>query len=40
MAVRAADNATVRLDLDNEPQPDTLLRIVPGRGGPRPHQRR
>ena len=36
----AADNATVRLDLDNEPQPDALLRIVPGRGGPRPHQRR
>ena len=25
--VRGADNATVRLDLDNEPQPDALLRI-------------
>ena len=31
--VRAADNATVRLDLDNEPQPDALLRIVPAAGG-------
>ena len=31
--VRAADNATVRLDLDNEPQPDVLLRIEPGVGG-------
>ena len=29
--VRAADNATVRLDLGNEPQPDALLRIVPPR---------
>ena len=27
--VEAGDNATVRLDLDNEPQPDTFLRIVP-----------
>jgi len=27
------DNATVRLDLDNEPQPDLLLRILPGHGG-------
>src|SRR6266545_2669427 len=25
--VRHGDNATVRLDLDNEPQPDALLRI-------------
>lgn len=25
-----SDNATVRLDLDNEPQPDLLLRIVSG----------
>ena len=32
-SVRAADNATVRLDLDNEPQPDALLRIVPAAGG-------
>ena len=30
---RAADNATVRLDLDNEPQPDVLLRIDPKAGG-------
>lgn len=28
-----ADNATVRLDWDNEPQPDTLLRILPACGG-------
>lgn len=28
--VRGADNATVRLDLDNEPQPDILLRYVNG----------
>lgn len=27
------NNATVRLDLDNEPQPDALLRIEPGHGG-------
>ncbi len=26
--VEASDNATVRLDLDNEPQPDVLLRIT------------
>lgn len=31
--VRLADNATVRLDLDNEPQPDVLLFVDPGRGG-------
>ena len=31
--VSGADNATVRLDLDNEPQPDALLRIEPGAGG-------
>ena len=31
--VRVADNATVRLDLDNEPQPDALLRIEPQSGG-------
>ena len=31
--VRVADNATVRLDLDNEPQPDVLLRIEEGAGG-------
>ena len=31
--VAAADNATVRLDWDNEPQPDVLLYILPDRGG-------
>jgi len=30
---RVADNATVRLDFDNEPQPDVLLRIEPEAGG-------
>ena len=28
--VAVADNTTVRLDLDNEPQPDVMLRIVHG----------
>ena len=31
--VDGGDNATVRLDLDNEPQPDALLRILPECGG-------
>jgi Uma2 family endonuclease len=31
--VEAADNCSVRLDLDNEPQPDSLLRILPECGG-------
>jgi len=31
--VEASDNATVRLDLDNEPQPDALLFIDPALGG-------
>jgi Uma2 family endonuclease len=31
--VLGADNATVRLDEDNEPQPDALLRIAPPHGG-------
>jgi hypothetical protein len=31
--VRAADNATVRLDLDNEPQPDAALYVDPSCGG-------
>lgn len=31
--VDLADNTTVRLDLDNEPQPDALLRIEPEVGG-------
>ncbi|MBI4606816.1 MAG: Uma2 family endonuclease [Planctomycetes bacterium] len=31
--VEGADNATVRLDLVNEPQPDLFLRIEPERGG-------
>ena len=29
----AGDNGTVRLDWDNEPQPDGILRILPERGG-------
>lgn len=28
-----ADNTTIRLDADNEPQPDTLLRLEPDHGG-------
>lgn len=32
-SVDFADNTTVRLDLDNEPQPDALLRIEPEVGG-------
>ena len=31
--VRVADNTTVRLDSNNEPQPDALLRIEPEAGG-------
>lgn len=31
--VHLNDNATVRLDLDNEPQPDALLRLDEARGG-------
>jgi Uma2 family endonuclease len=31
--LHAGDNATARLDLDNEPQPDVLLMIDPARGG-------
>ena len=31
--VSVADNATVRLDLDNEPQPDALLRLDAEAGG-------
>lgn len=31
--VRMGDNSTVRLDLDNEPQPDALLRLEPALGG-------
>ena len=31
--VMVCDNATVRLDADNEPQPDILLRIDEARGG-------
>jgi Uma2 family endonuclease len=31
--VLAADNATARIDLDNEPQPDALLMIEPAWGG-------
>jgi Uma2 family endonuclease len=32
-AIRVADNATTRLDLDNEPQPDAVLFIAPEAGG-------
>jgi hypothetical protein len=31
--VEGGDNSTVRLDLDNEPQPDAVLYIDPARGG-------
>ena len=31
--VMCADNSTVRLDLDNEPQPDLLLMKLPEKGG-------
>jgi Uma2 family endonuclease len=31
--VRCADNPTVRLDLDNEPQPDLVLLKLPAQGG-------
>ena len=31
--VHVSDNGTVRLDLDNEPQPDAALFIDPARGG-------
>jgi Uma2 family endonuclease len=31
--VEVSDNSSVRLDLDNEPQPDALLFIDPARGG-------
>lgn len=31
--VLAADNSTVRLDLDNEPQPDVCMFIAPAHGG-------
>lgn len=31
--VRVSDNPTVRLDLENEPQPDAILRLLPDHGG-------
>ena len=31
--VEVGDSATLRIDLDNEPQPDAFLRIEPSRGG-------
>ncbi|MFQ5855473.1 MAG: Uma2 family endonuclease [Anaerolineae bacterium] len=31
--VDLSDNATLRLDLDNEPQPDALLRLLESQGG-------
>jgi Uma2 family endonuclease len=33
LGVQGGDNATLRLDLDNEPQPDAFLRILPEFGG-------
>ena len=33
VGVKAGDNGTLRLDLDNEPQPDAFLRIRPEFGG-------
>src|SRR5271168_3311904 len=33
VGVFVADNATVRLDLDNEPQPDGVLYVDPALGG-------
>jgi Uma2 family endonuclease len=33
VGVQIGDNGTVRLDQDNEPQPDAFLRILPERGG-------
>lgn len=33
LGVEIADNGTLRLDSDNEPQPDVLLRILPALGG-------
>jgi len=36
--VTVADNGTLRLDLDNEPQPDVMLQIDPEKGGAT-HQR-
>jgi len=32
-SVRGGDNSTLRLDLDNEPQPDGYLRLLPECGG-------
>lgn len=31
--VRGGDNSSLRLDLDNEPQPDAFLRLLPTHGG-------
>ena len=31
--IQVGDNGTIRLDLDNEPQPDAFLRILPEIGG-------
>jgi Uma2 family endonuclease len=31
--VQGGDNSTLRLDLDNRPQPDVFLRILPSHGG-------
>ena len=32
--VRSGDNSTTRLDVDNAPQPDCYLRLLPELGGP------
>jgi Uma2 family endonuclease len=32
MVVAAGDNTSIRLDLDNEPQPDCFLVVIPERG--------
>lgn len=32
--VKAADNSTIHLDIDNDPQPDLCLYILPSHGGP------
>lgn len=31
--IRGGDNSTLRLDLDNEPQPDAFLYVLPSHGG-------
>src|SRR5262249_47488776 len=33
VGVEGGDNSTLRLDLDNRPQPDAFLRLLPSHGG-------